>query len=277
MSSSDSPPSVASGEARRPRRRLRVLWTAGVAVAVLAVVLVACTSVERAVIAPPEIEGAHFVGNGACVSCHTNLVRLFPDSPHGRFHRDDLVRAGETGCESCHGAGSRHVAAGGGRGQFILNPGRDPEACLRCHVEIHADLNLPYRHPLLERRVSCVDCHDPHGRDIMKPVGGLAMARLNESCAGCHQEQARPFVFVHEALLEGCVSCHQPHGSINRALLTDRGPNLCLRCHAQMATADGQLLIGKEDHAFHLQTGTCYSAGCHTAVHGSNVSPKLRY
>jgi hypothetical protein len=26
-----------------------------------------------------------------------------------------------------------------------------------------------------------------------------------------------------------------------------------------------------------LQIGTCWAAGCHTAVHGSNVDPRFRY
>jgi hypothetical protein len=26
-----------------------------------------------------------------------------------------------------------------------------------------------------------------------------------------------------------------------------------------------------------LRIGTCWTAGCHTAIHGSNVDPRLRY
>jgi predicted CXXCH cytochrome family protein len=105
------------------------------------------------------------------------------------------------------------------------------------------------------------------------------MARLNESCSQCHREQSRPFVFEHPAMREGCVACHTPHGSITDKLLVERDVNLCLRCHAQNQSplAPGRIVIGKEDHTDYLKFGTCYSAGCHTAVHGSNVSPKLRY
>ena len=112
--------------------------------------------------------------------------------------------------------------------------------------------------------------------DILKPAGGLAMARLNESCAECHRDQTRPFVFEHEALREGCVSCHQPHGSINAKLLVQRDANLCLKCHAQMPQGGG-VLIGKVDHSQLLRLGSCWSAGCHTAVHGSNINPKMLY
>ena len=122
---------------------------------------------------------------------------------------------------------------GGGRGKFIINPGKEPQACFRCHLEVRAQFHFPQHHPVLEGKMSCVDCHDPHGQDIMKPAGGLAMARLNESCAQCHREQTKPVIFEHPALREGCTSCHDPHGSINAKLLTIRDSNLCLRCHAQ--------------------------------------------
>ena len=106
------------------------------------------------------------------------------------------------------------------------------------------------------------------------------MARLNESCAQCHREETRPYVFEHEALREGCTVCHNPHGSVNRTLLAASDANLCLRCHAQVQTAGskgGQIYIGKVPHAAYLSQGACWSAGCHSAVHGSNLTPRLTY
>ncbi len=155
----------------------------------VALLVSSCSSLERAVVAPPRIEGAHFVGNKVCADCHTNIARIFPASPHARFYKDDLKWAPRTGCESCHGAGSEHVRVGGGRGRFIVNPGKNPETCFECHLEIHAEFNLPNHHPIVEGRMNCVQCHDPHGRDILKPARGLAMARLNESCAECHRSR----------------------------------------------------------------------------------------
>ena len=239
--------------------------------------LSSCSTLERTVIEPPQIEGAHYVGNKVCADCHGKITRIFPASPHARFYKDDLKWAAMAGCESCHGPGSEHVRVGGGRAKFIVNPGRDPATCFQCHLETHAEFRLPQHHPVVEGRMNCVQCHDPHGGDIMKPAGGLAMARQNETCAKCHREQARPFVFEHEALREGCTVCHTPHGSINSKLLLERDVNLCLKCHAEVQTVPGHVVIGKEDHTAYLQFGTCYSAGCHTAMHGSNISPKLRY
>ena len=251
---------------------------AAVAVLGAAFAFVSCSSVGRTVVTPALIEGATYAGNKSCYECHTNYTRAFASSPHARVHLEGAKMAGETGCESCHGPASKHIAAGGGRGKFILNPGKDPQSCLACHVQTHAEFRLPQHHPLLEGRMNCVQCHDSHGRDLMKPAGlGLGMARLNESCGECHREQAQPRVFEHRALWEGCTTCHNPHGSVNSKLLIQRDLNLCLKCHAQVAGHAGQFAIGKIDHTAFVRQGACWSAGCHPSVHGSNVSPHLHY
>jgi len=239
-----------------------------------------CSTFTGTIVVPPDIPGATFAGNRACYDCHTNITRIFPSSPHARIHIEAAKMAGQAGCESCHGPGSKHIAAGGGRGKFIVNPGRDPAACFQCHLQVHAEFELPQHHDVLQGHMNCAQCHDPHGADIFKPAGGLAMARLNESCAQCHREQTRPFVFEHEALREGCTVCHNPHGSINRKMLLESDANLCLKCHAQVqgpGVAQGEIYIGHAPHTAYLRQGTCWSAGCHTAVHGSNVHPKMFY
>lgn len=244
--------------------------------AVACILLASCGSMPGTVVAPLEIPGAHYVGNQICYDCHTNITRQFAASPHAHLTLENTTVPGGVGCESCHGPGSKHVEAGGGR-QFIINPGIEPQACLRCHLPVRAEFELPAHHPVLEGHMNCAQCHDPHGGDILKPSGGLAMAQLNEDCAQCHREQTRPFVFEHPALREGCTTCHSPHGSVNRAMLTQADDNMCFRCHSQVQAAAGQIFIGSVDHTGLLPFGTCWSAGCHTAVHGSDVDPRLRY
>ena len=240
--------------------------------------LSSCSTVERTVSAPPAIEGATFVGNAACADCHTNYTRAFAASPHGRFHSDSPRLAGQTGCESCHGPGSKHVQTGGqGRDKFIVNPRKAPETCLACHIQTHAEFRLPHHHQVLEGKLHCAQCHDTHGLDIHKRAGGLALSRLNETCANCHREQSKAHVFNHEALREGCVACHTPHGSFTQKLLHQRDVNLCIKCHAQVQTTAGDIVFGNTSHGAFIRRGTCWSAGCHTAVHGSNIDPKLRY
>jgi hypothetical protein len=53
-----------------------------------------------------------------------------------------------------------------------------------------------------------------------------------------------------------------------------------LRCHAQTPApglTPGKLYIGNVDHTAFVRMGSCWSSGCHTAVHGSNVDVRLRY
>jgi predicted CXXCH cytochrome family protein len=250
---------------------------AAVAGAAVAALWISCATTGPVALAPPpEIPGARFVGSATCAACHPE-AKTFATTLHARIQiAGERDRAAQFGCESCHGAGSKHAEAGGGRGKFIVNPGKDPAACFACHLDKQAEIRLPYHHPIAEGRVHCVSCHNPHGEDIQRPAG-LFVARRNDLCAQCHREQAQPHVFEHEALREGCTVCHDVHGSINPKLLTERDNNLCLKCHAQTPSAPGVVFIGEVNHTTFLSQGACFSAGCHTAVHGSNISSKLRY
>ena len=249
----------------------------GLLVAALAawgLLVVSCVSTKRAVVAPPQIAGAHYVGSKACAECHSDVTSHFAGATHA-----NLMVAGdsakETGCETCHGPGSLHVKSGGGPGT-IINPGKSPQVCFQCHLDKRGQFNLPYSHPVLSGHMGCIDCHNPHQGDAV-PTGGTQLTVTNQTCIKCHAQQAGPFVFEHEALRQGCTTCHEPHGSVNDKMLKVRNQNLCLQCHFQQQTASGAILIGNRDHSSFLNRGTCWSAGCHEAVHGSNVSTSLRF
>lgn len=260
---------------KKPRFKT-TLKIAGLLVAGAVIFIISCATVERVVAPPPIIEGAEYVGIETCALCHEKMAEDFKYTGHARIQiPGEGERLAGQSCESCHGAGSLHLEVGGGRGKFIVNPGRDPEACFQCHLEKKALFRLQYHHPIVEERMSCASCHNPHGQDIFKPKG-MFVARENETCLQCHREQARPHVFEHEALREGCTMCHNAHGSINEKMLVERDNNLCLKCHAQLA-APGTIVMGDFSHTTRLVQGTCWSAGCHTAVHGSNINPHLRY
>ncbi len=219
-----------------------------------------------------EPEQAEYVGMETCAACHAKQFKEFQQSTHARISiPGENVKA--QGCEMCHGPGSLHVAAGGGRGVGgIINPRKDPSTCFACHLDKKAEFRLPYHHPLLEGKMSCADCHSPHAPDV-RPWSATTLKDINEACFRCHKEQRGPFVWEHEALREGCTTCHKVHGSIHEKMLLVRDNNLCLRCHTQANFP----IIGKSSHAGRLPQGTCFSAGCHTAVHGSNFDDHLRY
>jgi predicted CXXCH cytochrome family protein len=250
-------------------------------------ILLSCSSFEpsRAILAPPSIPGAEFVGSENCATCHEAIARDFRTATHARLKAEG-ENAKNIGCESCHGPGSLHVKSGGAA-RTIVNPRRSPTTCFQCHLEVRAKFNLPHHHPVLEGKVSCADCHNPHKGDAIKgggtnlpqslKGGGMALLSQNETCFQCHAAQRGPFVFEHEAMREGCVTCHSPHGSVNQRMLTERNQTLCLKCHFQQQTVGGKLFIADVDHSSFLQQGTCWSAGCHEAIHGSQVTPVLRY
>jgi predicted CXXCH cytochrome family protein len=238
---------------------------------------ISCATVDRVMMAPPLIPGAKYVGMDTCGTCHEKEVKNFKLTQHARIQiPGDEKRVPGQGCESCHGPGSLHVDAGGGRGKFIINPGKDPEACFQCHIDKKAQFNLPYHHPLKEGRMSCMSCHNPHGEDIHNP-NGMNVARVNDVCAQCHREQTRPHVFDHQAVREGCTNCHNVHGSINPKMLTERDQNLCLKCHAQIGSSANVFVGNLDNHKNFVTRGTCFSAGCHEAIHGSNFNHHLRY
>lgn len=221
-----------------------------------------------------KIEGAQYVGSAICAACHEKQMKEFKNSTHERI-AIPMEGVKVEGCEMCHGPGSLHAESGGGRGNKIINPSKDPSMCFACHMEKQAEFNLPYHHPVLEGHMSCVDCHNVHGQNA-RPWTATSLEDVNEKCLQCHKDKRGPFAYEHLALREGCTTCHQVHGSINDKMLTSRDQSLCLRCHGQQDFP----IVGfgaNNNHATRMGQGTCFSGGCHVAVHGSNFDKHLRY
>jgi predicted CXXCH cytochrome family protein len=280
----------------RRNGRQRTQWARAAAAAVMAatlLVVISCATVNRSVVVLPDIgTGAKYIGSKECETCHPKIYQDFATADHAR-----LIAPGpnalNAGCESCHGPCSAHSELGGetkppysftaGRpeptgfsAQTPVNGSRSPQTvCFQCHLDVRGQFELPSHHPVPEGRMSCTVCHPPHKGSIFKG-GGTALASENEACLACHKEQRGPYVFEHEAMREGCTTCHEMHGSVNAKMLKVRDANLCLRCHFQRMSGS-QILIGGSDHTLRVQQGTCWTAGCHEAVHGSRVSSSLRF
>jgi predicted CXXCH cytochrome family protein len=240
---------------------------------ILLLVLTACVTQQLVTLSPPRIPGAEYVGSESCAMCHDRVVARFEGATHAHLPGEAFGAAGALGCEGCHGPGSLHVDSGGEVRDIIAG---SPQVCLSCHQATGAEFRLPHSHPVLEGKMACTDCHDPHeGRHDGLVAIDLTRAGADETCLQCHAAQRGPFIFEHEASEEGCLSCHRPHGSVNAKMLTARNSNLCLSCHFVQQTAAGPV-IGEFPHPF-INKGACWSAGCHQAVHGSQVNPHLRY
>ena len=267
-----------------------VVLAAGVVVLLLAAI--SCSSVNRQAVALPEVPGAKYIGSAECEQCHEEIYRGFRTADHSR-----LIALGknglDAGCESCHGPCSLHSDSGGetkppysftsGRPQPAgaatppgILPARAVETvCYQCHNDVRGQFQLPSHHPVPEGRMDCILCHPPH-KGMAHAGGSTALLSQEENCLQCHPAQQGPYVFEHEALRECCTTCHTAHGSVNAKLLTERDANLCLKCHFQQIKG-GTILIGGSDHTVRLQQGTCWTAGCHEAVHGSRVNSSLRF
>ena len=225
---------------------------------------------------PPRLQklqpNASYVGMETCGQCHEKQVRHFQMAHHARIQLSGVEGVHGTACEMCHGPGSLHVEGGGDK-QKILNLKKDgSEACFQCHFDKKVEFKLQYHHPVLEGKIKCTDCHDPHGPDA-KPWSAVSARGMNEACFKCHADKKGPFSYEHEALSSSCTVCHNPHGSIHSKMLLQNDKNLCLKCHIQPDYPN----MGKRSHADFATRGSCWSAACHTKVHGSNFDDHLRY
>jgi predicted CXXCH cytochrome family protein len=277
--------------ARRGPAWVRGLALLAVPMALL-VLVISCGTVSRSVVVLPDVPGAKYIGSKECEQCHEQIYKKFATADHARLMAQG-TNAISAGCESCHGPCSLHSDSGGevlppysftpgrpksdsfGARVAVASPRATETVCFQCHAEVRGQFGLPNHHPVTEDKLGCTDCHPPHTGSIYIG-GGTSLLSQNESCFRCHPAQRGPYVFQHEAMHEGCTICHSPHGSVNAKLLTERNANLCLKCHFQQVSG-GQLLIGGSDHTLRVQQGTCWTAGCHEAVHGSRVSPSLRF
>jgi DmsE family decaheme c-type cytochrome len=188
-----------------------------------------------------------------CMRCHQF------DSEHSNFDRSAHLANG-IGCVECH---SPHHAK---ESEFLLKA-KAPQACYACHMDVRAQFARPFHHRVNEGLIQCNDCHSPHG--TFRPRQLRTNAAGDEVCYKCHTEKQGPFVYQHEAKIEGCVICHSPHGSGNQRMLNQTQVNLlCLSCHSQAATAGPPGTPSFHDQSTKYQSCTL----CHVAIHGSNTS-----
>jgi len=229
-------------------------------------------------------------GSAACTACHgaseahnNRGRRASPDVSFGpRWPSDIETRT--AACQSCHQNGEQLLWAGSAHQQenmacndcHHLHQPQDPtldkrasEAlCLNCHTQVRAELQLPSRHPILEGKTACTDCHNPHGG---LGDGALRQVSVNDNCFSCHQDKRGPFLWEHPPAAEDCTLCHRPHGSVNERLLTARGPALCQQCHAAAfhpSVAYGSEGLPGGSANRYLLGKNCLN--CHSQVHGSN-------
>lgn len=193
----------------------------------------------------------------ACLTCHQGTERIhWQLSAHA---------SNQVACTSCHQIHTQH--------DRVRDRVTQTEVCFTCHKEQRAQLRRPSRHPILEAKVICSDCHNPHGG-----VGPKMLVRdtVNDTCYTCHMEKRGPFIRTHEPVQEDCTICHNPHGTTNPNLLKVRPPFLCQSCHEPDShhstipfdgSVTGSPPAPSTNQAVIMARGC---VNCHTNIHGSN-------
>ena len=268
---------------------------------------------------------ATYVGAKVCVTCHAVQAEAFSLTLMGKIGK---TQKGKFDCENCHGPGSAHVNAGGGRGvggiisfrpddlsrtaeennaiclachdkgrrinwhgsthderglmcsnchtvmkrvsrQFALKTAFQPDTCFQCHKNKRAEMWRSSHIPVREGKVTCSDCHNPHGS---YSENLLKTATVNEVCWQCHAEKRGPFLWEHPPVTESCLNCHDPHGSNNDFLLKISRPRLCQQCHS-----GGQHNSNPRNPMVTLYAQGRECQNCHSNHHGSNNPAGARF
>jgi len=190
--------------------------------------------------------------SGQCLACHDKGKRHWVGSSHDAM---------DVSCVSCHKVHDNEH-------QTMLTSASVDETCLSCHTEQRAFTLKRSAHPLRDMsrsdgvgKMSCVDCHDPHGTQTESLISANS---VNDKCYECHQEFKAPVVWEHSAVKESCLNCHNPHGSNHEMMLVAKEPRLCQQCHEQ---GRHQTIAGQENSFFVTNRGC---SNCHAQIHGSN-------
>jgi DmsE family decaheme c-type cytochrome len=210
-----------------------------------------------------------------CLSCHQGGQRIFwPGSIHQR---------NKLSCSDCHNPMSRFSDNG------LLKKAGITETCQTCHPQQRAEFRKKSHMPVPEGKMTCEDCHNPHGSSSPRL---LKADSLNELCYTCHAEKRGPFLWEHAPVRENCLNCHAPHGSNNDKLLVQTRPFLCSGCHSTTGTMGhamwGNNTLGDTANALatiNLQGGITPSKrmtgrscqNCHSMIHGSNSPAGARF
>jgi len=204
------------------------------------------------------------VQNKACLICHERGFQTYWEAS---------AHAGRgLSCVNCHTlmekTTDRFQLAKVGEKTHFFNRRAQTKVCTQCHLRKKAQLMRSSHMPLREGKMTCTDCHNPHGN--ANPTM-LKQASVNENCYACHAERRGPFLWEHPPVSENCSNCHDPHGSVNDRLLKVRVPRQCQLCHAAVRhPADPRIPTS----AF-VFNRSC--TNCHMQIHGSNHPSGFRF
>ena len=205
--------------------------------------------------------------SGVCLACHSDNRHLaFWDS--GRHRKNDVAC---TNCHNPHGGNPTLLRVENPPIRPLVTTTQVPqqEVCFTCHRDIRALVMRPSHHPIVEGKVKCTSCHNPHGALSPNMVNAESTREL---CVSCHADKRGPFMFEHPPVEENCLTCHNPHGSRSVKLLKEKVPNLCQDCHdaAQHPGSVRDARAGFTGSAPDVRFFARGCLNCHSEIHGSN-------
>jgi len=186
--------------------------------------------------APAQAAGP---GPEVCKNCHAVAFESYSASKHST-KTDPRSPANAGACSTCHGDGTAHVKAGGGKGVGGMvklstkSVAADAinKTCLNCH---QADPRRMHWQASVHagRDVACTSCHQVHtSHDNVRDK--LTQPQV---CFTCHKEQR---VQVNKPsrhpILEGkvsCSDCHNVHGNNPKQMERGSVVETCYQCHME--------------------------------------------
>lgn len=200
--------------------------------------------------------------NDVCFQCHQGGDRIHW---YGSMHE-----ASEVACSDCHNPMSNYSSTG------LLRAKSVSETCFHCHQQQRIEFHKKSHMPLVEGKISCIDCHNPHGSANQAL---LKQDHVNKVCYQCHAEKRGPFIWEHAPVRDSCLNCHQPHGSNHEYLLVSARPFLCQQCHTNRGHPNDLLtpgnLAGRQKPDARIMNRSCQN--CHAQIHGSNHPAGVRF
>jgi len=241
----------------------------------------------------PYSDPLHWTGreqnwNYMCAECHSTNLQKNYDLKTDTF--DTTWSEINVSCEACHGPASRHVniartgASEGGNGLLVdlddrkdafwimhertgiaerkpamMSPGRQPEACGRCHSRRGiATPGYEFGKPLLDTHiVALLDQHlyfaDGQIDEEVYVYGSFLQSKMYQAgvtCTDCHDPHSAT-LRTDGIVSEVCDSCHLPAKFATESHHRHAPETVeCVDCH--MASRNYMVIDGRRDHSFRI-------------------------